>query len=451
MSEQQVEESRDVEEPLLSNHSDEEIECNNRDSDHSFLMGGRATVVESMSNLVLTSVGAGMLSLPRAYANVGLFMGFLISIFAGICTYTCCSEIVVACTRNRSQSYGACVKSMFGRFGYIALQSSIIMHVYGVMIVYIVIIGDVLVGDGSSGIVPYILGRPLESVLEKNLLVGVFFFCLVVPMLIPRTLDRVGKYSKLSVYLILFVAGTILGLCGLALSHNVAGGIDLLPPGGGFLETCQACFTSFSVTCLAFTCHFNLMAVQKSLLDPRVETMQQVMRMSTSFTTTLYTVVAASGYVLFGSQVDGDVLKNLTIEFTGTLLGKQLATAVIGLSMVAYCVSLCVNYVLKVWAVRNALVEVVLQKREDELSLSTYYILTFVLVVSSFAVSLGIPGVFFMSALIGSTACAAFSYFFPGLLMLRRGGQNIIGGFAIVFSITMAIVGTLQTLRNPEV
>lgn len=409
--------------------------------------GEGTSIARGSAHLILTSVGAGLLSLPRACATVGVLLGVLITVFVGWCTYVCCDAIVVGCAKHRASSYGGLVQGLFGRGGYLALQWSIIIHVYGVMIVYIVIIGDVLVGDGTNGILPLVLGT---QHLNTHGVVAVVVFGLVTPLLIPRTLDRIGSYSTVSVYFILYLAGTMAILCVLAVVQGASGlgTVQIWPPyqSSSWLGLVQSVFTSFAVTALAFTCHFNLIAVHSSLSDGRVSAMQRAMKGSSVFVTTLYTLVGLFGYVLFGSSVNGDVLRDLTIDFTASVLGsKALAGVAIGLSMVAYCGALLVNYVLKVWAVRNALVEVFLQKSEHELDTLGYYGLTAFLVISSYCISIAVPSVWFLAALIGSTACAVFSYLFPGMLLALR-GSFVIGYGMITLSILLAISGTIHTI-----
>lgn len=443
-------------EPLLAGaqipSQKDEICINELKSPHD----GHSTTVQAVSNLVLTSIGAGMLSLPKAYATIGLVPGVLISLFAGLCTFVCCKTIVVNCAVHAKDSYGGVVGHLFGRIGYAALQGSIIVHVFGVMVVYMVILGDILVGDGSSGIIPYVMGYREVS---RSLVVGILIVAIIMPMLIPRRLDRVGSFSRTSVYLILYVTMTLLVLCIVALVQGVSGlpSVSLWPPGGSPLSVMESCLTSFSVTALAFTCHFNLVAVHNSLRDSRVGVMKDVVTQSTVLVTALYTVVALVGYVLFGEHVQGDVLKDLTIQFTGMLVGDTAAMWIISVSLVAYAVALQVNYVLKVWAVRNAVVEVVWGRNEYDLALPAYYGLTIILVAASYIVSIFIPSIFTLAALIGSTACAIFSYFFPGLMLIcshkRSTREVLVGVFTILLSFTMAIFGTVHAIhgmRNPD-
>lgn len=51
---------------------------------------------------------------------------------------------------------------------------------------------------------------------------------------------------------------------------------------------------------------------------------------------------------MFGSQTDGDVLKNLTARFVSTLVPKAAAHALVYGIAVAFSFNLLVNFVLKV-------------------------------------------------------------------------------------------------------
>lgn len=53
--------------------------------------------------------------------------------------------------------------------------------------------------------------------------------------------------------------------------------------------------------------------------------LQGITRKSIGLCAALYSTIALSGYVLFGEDTEGDVLKNLTIGFVGKLTSKQVA------------------------------------------------------------------------------------------------------------------------------
>lgn len=50
-----------------------------------------------------------------------------------------------------------------------------------------------------------------------------------------------------------------------------------------------------TVGCLAFSCHFNVIPVQRSLRDPSSASMLRVLQLALALTATVYAVVAVSG------------------------------------------------------------------------------------------------------------------------------------------------------------
>ena len=145
-----------------------------------------------------------------------------------------------------------------------------------------------------------------------------------------------------------------------------------------------------AVSCLALTCHFNLLPVKSSLKNPSLSNMLRVIRISVLACAVIYSAVAVSGaleggessglclclqlgmlaqshassiaqlssillrvlllagYTLFGSLTDGDVLKNLTVHSLSELVPKPLAHAVVNFIAVFFSFNLLVNFVLKV-------------------------------------------------------------------------------------------------------
>jgi len=438
------------------------VHCSgNEDADRSPKQG-ECSWKGGVANLALTAIGAGILSLPHAYCSVGLLFGLVISILAALCTLKSTSIIATRCAKAKKESYGQLVGSIFGQGAESTLQGSIILHVFGVMIVYLVILADILVGPAGSknGLIPFMLGSAGKSWMVSRWFVTlVSLVTVVAPMLMARNLTAVSRFSRASVYLLLYVAATLLLLAGVALFQGQSGiaDVQMLPTWstiggyGGLLGFLSATLTVFSVTALAYTCQFNVVAVHNSLSDNRTVNMSKVLRVSVSLCGGLYICVATSGYVLFGSKTDGDVLNNLTVQFASGLLGQHLAAVVVGLALVAYSLSLQVNFILKVWAVRQALCEATLGVDANSLRTLPYHLTSFSLVSLAFCISIFVPSVWFMVSLVGSTACATFSYVFPGMILIRQPWtkqDKVIGIGAIWLASVLAITGILNTLNG---
>lgn len=176
-------------------------------------------------------------------------------------------------------------------------------------------------------------------------------------------------------------------------------------------------------------------------------------------------VRSPAGYLLFGDATEGDVLKNLTVRFASGLVPHRVAVVVINGVVLAYTFNLLCNFVIKasghvarwpacrqaakrwecghsrragsqsgrqalgmpsqqlltlgtkqassappvqVWAVRENVCEAALGKTDRLLGPATFYGITAGLVLLAYALSVWIPSIYSLIAIVGATACVTF-------------------------------------------
>eukprot|EP00887_Chlorella_sp_A99_P004364 scaffold15.g4364.t1 len=396
-----------------------------------------------------------MLALPKAFASVGLAIGVLLFLVVAGLTYFSSSIIITFAWDGRVRTYGNLVKLHLGSGGAKLLQTAIMAHVLGVMCVYEIVIADMLVGSapGFRGVLPAIFGRH-DGVwwLSRWFVSGGLTLLVVVPMLVSRDLAIVARFSRMSVVMMLFLAATICGLTAWALYLGKAAAVHVLPHpasmgDGTMLGFISSVLTVLAVAALAFTCQFNLLPVQVSLCNPRCSNMLKITQKALALCVLLYGTVAAGGYLLFGDETEGDILKNLTVSWTSTLVPPALATSLIYFIVFCNTSNLLVNFVLKVWAVRESVSELAMGMPALQLELPAFYGLTYGLSALAYVLSILIPSVWFLVGLIGSTACVTFSYVVPGLIM-AKGGSSAAGRAAGVSIIVLAVVMAVTAIAN---
>ena len=224
--------------------------------------------------------------------------------------------------------------------------------------------------------------------------------------------------------------------------------VDLLPDfsamgSGSPLDVATCLLTVVSIGCLAFTCQFNLLPIQHSLKDSRTPAMLRVTCYGLGLCAALYALVAVSGYLLFGAATEGDVLAGLTVKFVAGLVPPRLAHVLIDGVAGAYTFNLLVNFVLKVWPVRDNLSELLLGR--PALSFRQPALLggSAGLVAAAFGLSIVTPGIWGIVSLVGSTACVIFSYLFPAALVLKREerrGRRAAAGGMMALGLCMATI-----------
>lgn len=220
------------------------------------------------ANIILTAVGAGMLALPRAFSTVGIGTGLVLFLMVSAITSFSAASIIKYALRDGKPSYGQLIHHQFGPLGALALQTSVCIHVFGVMVVYIIIISDIMVGSAPEwhGIIPTLLDiHDGPWWLSRLVVSAALVLGLIVPMLLPRSLTVVARFSRVTVVLVLAIAMLMSSLAGLALSQGKASrDIRFWPhaePGVGAFNMLTDILAVISVSCLAYTCHFNLIPI----------------------------------------------------------------------------------------------------------------------------------------------------------------------------------------------
>ncbi|EFN57306.1 hypothetical protein CHLNCDRAFT_51413 [Chlorella variabilis] len=427
--------------------------------------------------------------------GTGILLGASLFCLVALLTFVSCTIIVRYAAAANVCSYGELVTQKFGRRGSILLQCAITVHVSGVMVGYNVIIADMLVGSAPNftGMLPTVLNRHdnpwwlARPAVLAYLMVGV-----VCPTLIPRSLRAVARFSSFSVCMLFVLATAIAGLAAAAVAEGrVAPGVHLLPAAAALgpspFQMLNNILTVISVSALAFTCQFNLLPIKHSLRGPSPNGMLRVLLLGLALCAPLYATVAikgehpglgqgakgeragqlgrclpgaaypwwwgglAWGYALFGQGVEGDVLKDLTVRFVSGLVPRTTALLVVYGVALSYTLCLLANFVLKVWAVREAVVEMVVQRPAAHLPPGPFYAITAALVALAYFISVLVPSIYGLLALVGATATVVFSYLFPSLLVLKggsTGAQRAGAGALLALGAAMSLTAVYDHLTG---
>jgi sodium-coupled neutral amino acid transporter 2 len=136
--------------PLLhSTKKDEKIEveiqqnddngsiCNNNGSSSASFTG-------SVFNLSTTIIGAGIMALPAAMKVLGLTIGIASIIFFALLSHTSLDILMRFSRVAKAQSYGDIMGCAFGSVGRLVFQISVLVNNFGILVVYIIIIGNLI-------------------------------------------------------------------------------------------------------------------------------------------------------------------------------------------------------------------------------------------------------------------------------------------------------------------
>ncbi|KAK8950071.1 hypothetical protein KSP40_PGU020428 [Platanthera guangdongensis] len=366
-------------------------------------------------NISTTIVGAGIMSLPATMKVLGLVPGLIVIVFFAFLTEASIELLVRFSRAGKSVSYGAVMGDSFGNVGRIVLQLCVVVNNIGVMIVYMIIIGDVLSGTSSSGVHHSGL---LEGWFGEHWLTGRFFVLLVTtlgvfaPLASFKRIDSLRYTSTLSVALaVVFVVIT----AGIAVVKLLNGSISMpkLFPEIPNLASVWNLFTAVPILVTAFICHFNVHSIENELDDS--SKIKPIVRTALTLCSTVYITTSFFGYLLFGESTLHDVLANFDAD-----LGIPYSAILNDVVRVSYAVHLMLVFPMVFHALRINL-DGLLFPNAGPLSTDNcrFSAITVALISVIFFAANFIPSIWDAFQFTGATAAVCIAYIFPASMALR--------------------------------
>ncbi|XP_020530825.1 putative sodium-coupled neutral amino acid transporter 7 isoform X4 [Amborella trichopoda] len=251
-------------------------------------------------NLSTTIVGAGIMALPATMKVLGLGPGLFAVVLAAFLTEKSIDMVGRASRAAKVGSYAGLMGDTFGPIGRALLQVCVVTNNLGVLIVYMIIIGDVLSGTTSadgihhSGVVVGWFGEHLWTSRGSVLILSTIL--VLAPLCSLKRVDSLRYTSALSVALaVVFVVVT----AGVAVMKLLEGSIDeprMLPD-----ITDQASFwklfTVVPVLITAYVCHYSVHPIENELEDQ--SQMGSIVRTSLILCACVYMATSLFGFLLF--------------------------------------------------------------------------------------------------------------------------------------------------------
>ncbi len=102
----------------------------------------RGSVFGAVANFVNTAVGAGVIAVPYALHKTGFFAGIILIFVAAFLVYTGSCFLIKCGLKANIMDYGQLMEKAYGRTGYYVFSVTITLFLFGVLVAYMVIIGD---------------------------------------------------------------------------------------------------------------------------------------------------------------------------------------------------------------------------------------------------------------------------------------------------------------------
>ncbi|KAF7129614.1 hypothetical protein RHSIM_Rhsim10G0060600 [Rhododendron simsii] len=392
--------------PLLPTKQEEHGGCEEFDG---------ASFTGAVFNLSTTIVGAGIMALPATMKALGLVLGIAMIIFMAFLAEASIELLLRFSRAAKATSYGGVMGEAFGKCGKICLQICILVNNIGVLIVYMIIIGDVLSGTTSSGIHH---AGVLEGWFGVHWWNGRGFVLLVTtlvvfaPLACLKRIDSLKITSGISVGLaVVFLVITV----GITLIKLINGSISMprLLPNVTDLTSFLNIFTVVPVLVTAYICHYNVHSIDNELEDNTQ--IKGVVRSSLALCATVYVMISLFGFLLFGDATLDDVLANFDADLGipyGSVLNDVVRVSYVGHLMLVFPI---VFYPLRL-NLDGLLFPSAMPLVLDNLR---FALITVGLVTLIFFGAIFIPSIWVAFQFTGATAAVCIGFIFPAAITVR--------------------------------
>ncbi|KAL2519216.1 Transmembrane amino acid transporter family protein [Abeliophyllum distichum] len=397
-------------------------------------------------NLSTTIIGAGIMALPATMNVLGLVLGIALIVFVGILTEFSVGMLLRFSKAGGAVSYGGVMGDAFGNVGRRISEVCVVINNIGVLIVYMIIIGDVLSGTSSngiqhSGLVEGWFGEHWWN--GRAIVLLVTTLVVLAPLSCFKRMDSLRYTSALAVFLaFVFLVITVY----IAVFKLVKGtiGMPRLFPDITDINSVWRLFTVVPVLVTSYVCHFNVHSIENELEDS--SRIRSVVQTSLALCSIVYIMTSFFGFLLFGDATLDDVLANFDSN-----LGIPYSSLLNDTVRVSYIVHLMLVFPIIFHPLRLNL-DGLLFPSSDPLVTDNYRfaLITVGLLSVVFLGANFIPSIWDAFQFTGATSAVCIGFIFPAAIALRdaHGIATKKDKILAVFMIGLAVFTNLMAIYS---
>ncbi|OIW07277.1 hypothetical protein TanjilG_08392 [Lupinus angustifolius] len=425
----------DVNEPLLGH-----------DSGAGFDDFDGASFSGAVFNLSTTIIGAGIMALPATLRELGMVPGLVAIIIMAFLTEKSIEFLIRFTRAGKSSSYGSLMGDSFGIYGKALIQICVIVNNIGVLIVYMIIIGDVLSGTSANG-------KHHPGIFEgwfgahwwtgRTFVVLLTTLAIFAPLASFKRIDSLRFTSALSVGLA--VAFLVIAV-GISIVKILSGGIGMPKLFADVTDVSSVfkLFTVVPVFVTAYICHYNVHTIDNELEDS--SQIQGVVRTSLALCSSVYILISFFGFLLFGEGTLDDVLANFDTD-----LGIPFSAVLNDAVRLSYAAHLMLVFPVVFFPLRLNIDGLLFSKsRPLVLDNFRFASLTISLIGVIFLGANFIPSIWDAFQFTGATAAVCIGFIFPAAIILRDRYEIATKGDKIlsVIMIVLAVVSNAVAIYS---
>ncbi|GLU22034.1 hypothetical protein SLE2022_381340 [Rubroshorea leprosula] len=410
----------------------------------------RSGISGAVFNLTTSIIGAGIMALPATMKVLGLVLGCVLIVLIGILSEISVELFVRFSVLCKARSYGEVVQSAMGRTARVLSEICIIINNAGVLVVYLIIMGDVMSGSlHHTGVFDQWLGNGVWD--NRKLLILVVVVIFLAPLCALNKIDSLSLTSAASVALaVIFVFVCFV----VAFIKLIEGKIEAprIGPDFGSKQAILDLLVVIPIITNAYVCHFNVQPIYNELEGCSPQKMNQVGRITTVLCVVVYALTAISGYLLFGKDTESDVLTNFDKD-----LGIRFSTALNYIVRVGYILHLVLVFPVIHFSLRQTVDGLVFEGAAPLAeSRKRSFALTVVLLALIYFGSTVIPNIWTAFKFTGATTAVSLGFTFPALIALRLSHQGVIlstgerflAWSMLIMAVIVSIVGVIGNIYS---
>jgi amino acid permease len=302
---------------------------------------GHGTIMGSVFNLTNGAIGTGILALPFAVSQCGLFLGpFLMLVFACLMSYTLVVICQTAMLHPQSRSYETLVRDALGKKASLVMGAAIAFQTFGSCTSYMIIIADsftpiltMVVGNWQYG--SYIANRIFAA--------AIISVVCIFPLALQKQMHHLRFSSTLSVTCVCYIVFVVVFRSAEGLQDLHEHTIMYINNQG------TSILTAVPLIVFAFRSHTNLPPIYKELKDNHIiSRAKTVVLLTMLICAFLYYITSIFGYLAFFGDTKDNILKNFPDDDILASIARGLLTFVMicHYPVVAYCCRSAIDYLI---------------------------------------------------------------------------------------------------------
>lgn len=266
----------------------------------------------SIFNLAILSLGSGCLALPKKFGQMSIIVALIDILIAGVAAYWTLSIMIIASDKHKIYNYSKLVNSLYGKGLSLLLDFTMLIYIFGVMILYQVIIYKLLGGVVNEfGNFKY---DSIDKFFEDSFWKGYDYkfpimysvaLIIIMPLCLLKNISKMRFNSIFGVFSLFLLIIIIIVetpwyfkdyLERIYKENDETTHLNIWDISKGFTEKLYF-FKGTATLFYAYSCHYGAFPIYKELKNNVIRRIQKVFARSIILDGTFYIIVGLSGYL----------------------------------------------------------------------------------------------------------------------------------------------------------